>query len=191
MTIMMMLSSVETLKISKQIIKTPDKVFFICYNETMNKEQYEISHPKEFNYDFIIDGIYIGSNQCCSVHLSKLLTNEGIDVNISLEEDRLDQPFGVISYAWIPIIDMDVPTIEQLEYGIKTLEHFVTSGHKIFVHCKNGHGRSSTLVTAYLMQSKDISFEEAFGLIKKGREHAHMNEKQESFVKEYFKDKNK
>lgn len=157
----------------------------------MNKKQYETSHPKEFNYDYITDGIYIGSNQCCSAHLSKLLTDEGIDVDISLEEDRLDQPFGVISYAWIPVIDMDVPTIEQLEYGIKTLKYFVENGHKIFVHCKNGHGRSSTFVAAYFMKSKNINFEQAFALIKKGRQYAHMNKKQESFLKEYFNNKNK
>lgn len=149
----------------------------------MEKVKHEISHPKEFNYDYITDGIYIGSNQCCSVHLSKLLKDEGIDIDISLEEDRLDQPFGVVSYAWIPVIDMDIPTIEQLQYGIKTLEHFVNNNHKIFVHCKNGHGRSSTLVAAYLMKSKNLSFDDAFAIIKTGRKYAHMNDKQQDFLR--------
>ena len=150
---------------------------------TMTQEEYEKSHPKEFNYDFISDGIYIGSNQCCSTHLSKLLKEEGIDIDISLEEDRLDQPFGVMSYAWIPVIDMDIPTQEQLEYGIQTMDHFIKNGHKIFVHCKNGHGRSSTFVSAYLMKSKNIGFDEAFAIIKKARPAAHMNEKQENFLR--------
>ena len=150
---------------------------------TMTQEEYEKSHPKEFNYDFISDGIYIGSNQCCAEHLSKLLADEGIDVAMSLEEDRVDQPFGVLAYTWIPVIDMDVPTLDQIHYGVATLEHFVKNNHKIFVHCKNGHGRSSTFVAAFLMKSKNISFDQAFAIIKKGRPAAHMNEKQQEFLK--------
>jgi len=149
----------------------------------MTQEEYLATHPKEFNYDEIADGIYIGSNQCCATHLSKVLSDEGITVDVSLEEDRLDQPFGVSAYAWIPVIDMEIPTMEQLEYGIKTLDHFVTAGQKIFVHCKNGHGRSSTFVTAYFMKSKGIGFDEAFAIIKKGRPAAHLSEVQEKFLR--------
>ena len=65
-----------------------------------------IDHPqiKELEYNNITNGIYIGTNQCCQTHFDEELKKEGITADISLEEDRLDAPFGVDFYVWIPTI---------------------------------------------------------------------------------------
>ncbi|OGY78620.1 MAG: hypothetical protein A3B74_04540 [Candidatus Kerfeldbacteria bacterium RIFCSPHIGHO2_02_FULL_42_14] len=55
------------------------------------------SHPHTpvLDYHLITAGIYIGTNQYCQTHFDKRLAKEGITADISLEEERLDAPFGV------------------------------------------------------------------------------------------------
>lgn len=144
-------------------------------------------HKREsqpLNYDYIIDGIYVGTNQCCSSGLSDVLKKEGITVDISLEEDRLDQPFGVLSYIWMPIKDNTPPTPEQFDFGVLALKEFVRQKKKIYLHCKNGHGRSTTLLSAYLIK-KGHTPEEALRVIKEGRPSVHMSDSQEKALREY------
>ncbi len=54
-------------------------------------------HPqiKQLEYNYITDGIYIGTNQCCQTHFDQTLKKEGIEADISLEGERIDVPFGV------------------------------------------------------------------------------------------------
>ena len=108
---------------------------------------------KKLEYNYITDGIYIGTNQCCQTHFDEKLTKEGITADISLEEDRIDAPFGVEFYVWIPVKNHVSPAPDQLEFGVSVLEKLVSLGRKIYVHCKNGHGRAPTLVAAYLVKN--------------------------------------
>lgn len=112
------------------------------------------THPrmKKLEYSAITDGIYIGTNQCCQTHFDRQLKREGITADISLEENRLDAPFGVDFYLWMPVPDHRAPTREQLEFGVSVLEQLVAMGRKVYVHCRNGHGRAPTLVAAYLVK---------------------------------------
>ena len=48
----------------------------------------------EFNFDYIDEGIYIGSNVCCQTHFDERLTSEGITSAISLEGEKVDTPYG-------------------------------------------------------------------------------------------------
>src|SRR3989338_7226111 len=97
-----------------------------------------IDHPqiKELEYNHITDGIYIGTNQCCQTHFDEELKKEGITADISLEEDRLDAPFGVDFYVWIPVKNHSTPKPDQLEFGVSVLERLVSMQKKVYVHCK-------------------------------------------------------
>ena len=70
----------------------------------------EQTHSKTLEYDYITDGIYIGTNQCCQMHFDKRLKKEGVEADISLEEERVDVPFGVSFYVWIPIKNHAAPS---------------------------------------------------------------------------------
>ena len=73
-------------------------------------------HPqiKTLEYDYIADGIYIGTNQCCQqTYFDEKLKKKGITADISLEEERIDAPFGIEFYIWIPIKNHTAPTNEQ------------------------------------------------------------------------------
>ena len=112
-----------------------------------------IPHPKHvpFEYSKITDFIYIGTNQCCHLHFEKSLLKKGIRATISLEKEKLDQPHGVDYFLWLPVTDGTAPTQEQLLIGAQAIRNFVDSKIKVYVHCKRGHGRSPTLVAAYLI----------------------------------------
>lgn len=143
-------------------------------------------HPqiKELEYDYITDGIYIGTNQCCQIDFDDVLVKEGITYDISLEKERIDVPYGVESYVWIPVEDHQAPAMEQLEFGVSALEKISAVRKKVYVHCKNGHGRAPTLVAAYLVrQGKTPKEAEAF--IKLKRPAIHIEETQMQVLKEF------
>jgi atypical dual specificity phosphatase len=139
---------------------------------------------KEIDYSNIIDGIYIGTNQCCQTHFDEELKNAGIDADISLEESRVDAPFGVSFYLWLPTKDQSAPTVEQLEFGVSAIENLVAKKTMIYVHCKNGHGRAPTLVAAYLIK-KGKTLDEAIDFIKSKRPAVHLQEVQMEALKTF------
>ncbi len=140
---------------------------------------------KELEYSYIADGIYIGTNQCCQTHFDEKLLKEGISSDLSLEEERIDAPFGVQFYVWIPVKNNAAPTPEQLEFGVAVLEKLVQMKKKIYVHCRNGHGRAPTLVAAYLMKTKGAPPEKAEVFVKEKRPSMHLEEVQRSALKSW------
>jgi len=142
---------------------------------------------KKLEYNHITDGIYIGTNQCCQTHFDeKLKQEEGISVDISLEKDRLDAPFGVDFYVWIPVKDHTPPTPGQLDFGVAILEKLTAMGKKVYVHCQNGHGRAPTLVAAYMVKKgKSPAAAEAF--IKSKRPAMHLEEIQRQALEDFNK----
>lgn len=139
------------------------------------------------NYDQITDHIYIGTNFCCSTHFSEELKKEGITTDISLEEIKIDSPFGVQVYLWLPVKDGHAPTPYQFQVGIYTLMAAEKNNQKIYVHCKNGHGRAPTLVAAHLIKSKGVSPKEAVEMIRKKRPEIHLEKVQWEALEEFQK----
>lgn len=141
---------------------------------------------KKLDYNYIIDGIYIGTNKCCQSHFDEGLKKEGIGVDISLEEERIDASFGAKLYIWIPVKNHAAPSRDQLDFGVATLEKLVAMKKKIYVHCKNGHGRAPTLVAAYLAK-RGKSVSEAIEFIKAKRPTIHLENTQKQAIKDFAK----
>ena len=51
----------------------------------------------------------------------------------------------------LPTVDYTPPTMESIRQGIDFMHRHIAQGHKIYVHCKAGRGRSATLVMCYLI----------------------------------------
>ena len=137
-------------------------------------------------YNSITDGIFIGNNYCCQVHIDKMLKDEGITAVISLEEDKTDSPFGVTFYTWIPTVNYTPPTQDQLNFGVSVLEKLVSMKQKIYVHCKNGHGRAPTLVISYLVKN-GMSPTEAENFVKEKRPTMHLEDSQRNAINNFQK----
>ncbi len=130
-----------------------------------------------FEYSKINKDIYIGTNQCCQVHLNSKLIKKGIRADISLEGKKIDQPFGAKYYLWLPTKDHIAPTQQQLSVGVAHINDLVKNKISVYIHCQRGHGRAPTLVAAYLI-SKGMGVKEAISYIKKRRKKIHPNKKQ-------------
>jgi len=138
------------------------------------------------DYTYITSGIYVGTNQCCGVGLSEVLKREGIVADMSLEEVKIDQPFGVEMYVWLPTPDHTPPTQDQLSFGAAALEKLVAQKKKVYLHCKNGHGRASTMLAAYLI-NKGSDPEAAFAIVKQRRLAAHLQDSQKEALRTYWR----
>ena len=150
------------------------------------------THPKIpiLEYSYITDGIYIGTNQCCVMGLAEVLKKENITADISLEEDRLDAPFGVNVYVWIPVVYQMAPNQDQLSFGAESIQKLVAQNRKVYVHCRNGHGRAPTLVLAYLIQ-KGYKPAEAVDFVVSKRLSVHLHKTQEEALRKYYENLNK
>lgn len=128
--------------------------------------------------------IYIGTNFCCKVHFDKKLLKLGIKTDISLEDSKVDTPFGVKTYLWLPVKDHYTPTLYQLQMGADVIENAVQNKEKIYVHCKNGHGRAPSLVIGYFIH-KGMKMKDAISLIEKKRPEIHLQKTQLSALKKF------
>lgn len=123
---------------------------------------------KHIEYSKINHYIYVGTNFCCKVHFSGKLLKEKIEADISLEENHLDSPFGVKYYLWLPVKDHRAPTRIQFFIGVSMIHYLIGARKKIYVHCKNGHGRAPTLIAAYLL-TQGMSVKETLTFLKSKR----------------------
>lgn len=136
----------------------------------------------EIDYSQITENIYIGSDMCkgptCLVH-SAIFKKLGVCGEVNLEVERHEDPTpGVDVYVWLPVTDGEAPTIDQLMIGSAAIAEMVNLGNTVYVHCKNGHGRSPTLVAAYLVRFKRMTVDGAIEFIKQKRPEIHVEENQ-------------
>lgn len=141
------------------------------------------------DYSKITPLIYIGTNMCsyksCNIHF-RLLKKLGIYADISLEEERSEQPHYLKAHLWLPTKDKAPPSTTQLLVGVSALKQLEKHKKKVYVHCKHGHGRSPTLVAAYLI-TKGYTALKAIKLLKTKRPEIHITRPQVSAIKNFEK----
>jgi dual specificity MAP kinase phosphatase len=64
------------------------------------------------------------------------------------------------------------------------MKELIETGEKVYVHCRNGHGRGPSLVVAYFILRGD-DFEIAHAKVKAKRDVIHLNEEQIERLKEF------
>lgn len=136
------------------------------------------------DYNQIDKHIFIGTNQCCRSHFEEELVSKGITADISLEAENVDMPFGIDYYLWLPVTDHTAPTLDQLRVGVSVFTTLISLGKKIYVHCKNGHGRAPTLVAAYYIMT-GMAVDEAIATIQKRRAVVHLALVQHAVLKDF------
>lgn len=142
------------------------------------------THEVDFEYNQITEEIFIGTNFCCGVHFKEELLNKGITADMSLEEERVDQPFGVEFFFWLPTEDELPSSEDQFTLGVSILKKCVELKRKIYVHCIHGHGRAPTMVAAYFISQGD-TVGGAIQCIKDKRPVIHLNEAQINALKQF------
>lgn len=146
----------------------PNKIVDI-YNHTLGH--------KGFDYDQMTDEVFIGTNMCCQFGFNRELLSKDVKADISLEKERIDSPIGVDYFLWLPTEDYQAPSPDQLSLGVATLKFLIDKKIKVYVHCKNGHGRAPTLFAAYLI-SQGASVDGAIKTIQEKRPGIHLTKVQ-------------
>lgn len=138
-----------------------------------------------FQFSQITDLIYLGANLCCTAipHV-KVLLDLGIKADIDLEVDSQEQTPSIDTYLWLPVKDHFAPTLTQFDTGVAVIDSLVKNGKKIYLHCKNGHGRSLTLLAAYFI-SQGIKVDEAIDMIRSKRPEIHITEVQREALQKF------
>lgn len=134
-------------------------------------------------YSAITPLITIGTNMCCDVH-GATLTTQGYGADIDLEAERQELPPTIESYLWLPTPDGQAPTQDQLWVGSAAIAQFVTLKKRVYVHCQHGHGRSPTLVIAYLIATGK-SLDRAEPFVRSRRPEIHLTEVQLAALREF------
>lgn len=140
---------------------------------------------EKLRYSRITPYIYVGTNMLEYRHFERL-KQLGIAVDIDLELEHLEKvPMrGLDTFLWLPTKDGHAPSHDQLAAGVAFLEQMVRHKKKVYVHCKNGHGRAPTLVAAYLT-TQGMKPEQAIAFVKKKRPVVHLNKEQTRAVKKF------
>lgn len=147
--------------------------------------QMEHMHEK-MSYNQINEYIFGGNNLCCQTHFEEELLSKGIAADISLEAERLDNPEGVDYFFWFPWGDNTAPPMRLIEIAMGVLDTLVAGEVKTYVHCKNGHGRTTTFLASYYIH-KGMTPEDAISFVLSKRPSAHLNDIQRDFLLEYGK----
>lgn len=138
--------------------------------------------PHIFDYSKITDSIFIGSDFCqggvCLLHEVEFKQlGVSVEINLSYENNELP-PKNLESYVWLPVVDGYAPSDMQLLIGSTAIHDALQAGKKVYIHCRNGHGRSPALVAAYLMRYRGMNIEEAALTIKTKRPESHLEKVQ-------------
>ena len=136
----------------------------------------------QFDYSQITDQLFIGSDFCkggvCLLHAEQFKKlGVSVELNLSDEENELP-PKEIETYSWLPVVDGYAPSPTQLDIGTSVIDGTISNGKKVYVHCKNGHGRSPSMVAAYLVRYKGYSIGQAVREIEQKRPETHIEETQ-------------
>jgi len=82
------------------------------------------------------------------------------------------EKLGIQQYR-VNVADFNfAPSVEELTSIADTINQHLSNDEGVYIHCKAGRTRSSTVMASYFIKHKRQTVDEAYSLIKKGRPHA-------------------
>ena len=131
----------------------------------MNDENKDIDEIEEGK-------LFLGS---LDLENAKVLKDKGIKRILTLIDGDLSK-FSYKEQGFnqkiINIMDIDSENI--IKYFGECI-NFIEGGEKVFVHCAAGQSRSATIVIAYIMWKKKMTFDKAYNFVKQKRPNIYPN----------------
>ena len=116
--------------------------------------------PRPRGGDWLEDEVRAWQQSDLDLVVSLLTPEEVAELDLAKEE-RWCQVYGIQFYAF-PIPDMGIPESRKASVAlIRQLDHALTEGKNMVVHCRQGIGRSG-LVAACLLMASGETLETAF-----------------------------
>jgi hypothetical protein len=89
-------------------------------------------------------------------------------VNLRIEFDNAAVGIAPPRYLYLPTIDDEPPTLEQLREGCTFIAEEIAQGGGVYIHCGAGIGRAPTTAAAYLV-STGLTPDQAWARIRAAR----------------------
>ena len=106
------------------------------------------------------------------------LLNAGLDCFVNLTEDkadggdseftlsdsdltRYDDLCGNAIIDRRPIVDVSIPTVDQMIETLDAIDTYIASGRNVYVHCWGGKGRTGTVVGCWMVRLGHVLPEDA------------------------------
>ena len=140
-----------------------------------------------FDYSNITENILISGeyDENDIFTIQKLGINCVIDMRSeSLFDESLFESIG-IKYFNIPVDNYFAPELEQIDTAIEYIKSHITTDNNILIHCKEGVGRSSLIIIAYLITT-GLDLFESMEIVKSNRWGANLNNKQFQKLKKWY-----
>jgi predicted protein tyrosine phosphatase len=98
------------------------------------------------------------------------LTSRGINAVVNMRVEFDDNGAGIAPprYLYLPTVDDEAPTLEQLREGVAFIAGRVAEGEGVYIHCGSGVGRAPTMAAAYLI-STGLTPDQAWARIRDAR----------------------
>lgn len=119
--------------------------------------------------EIITSSLYLGSQdvtqdqnllrEYCITHIISL----GVPVPLPSQLPNLE-------YSFLPVLDLPDENLESLLHrALPLIDKIVCRGGCVYVHCNAGVSRAPTVIIAYLMAHRGLTFTEASSLVKEKR----------------------
>jgi hypothetical protein len=97
----------------------------------------------------------------------------GIGAVVNIRAERADDTIFYdrhnIRHVRYAVPDVLVPDAATISHAVGWIQRQVDDQRVVLIHCAKGRGRSATLLAAYLMQARGLTFAEANDLLKSKR----------------------
>jgi hypothetical protein len=82
-----------------------------------------------------------------------ILASRGVTavVDMRIEFDDNEAGLAPARYLYLPTVNDEAPTLEQLHAGAAFIAQEIAHGGAVYVHCEAGVGRAPTMAAAYLV----------------------------------------
>ena len=154
-------------------------IVFYKWITNFGKSSFDYSNITE---NLLISGEY-DENDIFTIQ--KLGINCVIDMRSeSLFDKSLFESIG-IKYFNIPVDNYFAPELEQIDTAIEYIKSHITTDNNILIHCKEGVGRSSLIIIAYLITT-GLDLFESMEIVKSNRWGANLNNIQFQKLKKWY-----
>lgn len=113
--------------------------------------------------------------------------NAVVDVREEREDDQVLFTENEIDYLKLKVLDVMVPSDQQLDAGTVFIDEHVKKGGKVLIHCAKGRGRSAAMLAAYLMRYEGLSYDEARALMLSKRSLVNLQGRHQKALERWIK----